>query len=92
MLCDLPQRLGETIPDFHNMELRIRQLRDAVAADPVGRAASVAGILADIERRADAMCFAERLHRKGSSPSAYAIAIRRSTICCLILLQGSLSV
>ncbi len=55
------------------MELRIRQLRDAVAADPVGRAASVAGILADIERRADAMCFAERLHRKGVLPSAYAI-------------------
>lgn len=50
------------------MELRIRQLRDAVAADPVGRAASVAGILADIERRADAMCFAERLHRKGVLP------------------------
>jgi Ser/Thr protein kinase RdoA (MazF antagonist) len=68
MLCDLPQRLGETIPDFHNMELRIRQLRDAVTADPVGRAAGVAGILADIERRADAMCFAERLHRKGVLP------------------------
>ena len=27
MLTDVDETLGETIPDFHNMELRIRQLR-----------------------------------------------------------------
>ena len=33
MLADIPDELGETIPDFHNMEFRLKQLRDAVAAD-----------------------------------------------------------
>ena len=36
MLADIPDTLGETIPDFHNMELRARQLAEAVAADPGG--------------------------------------------------------
>ena len=36
-LADIPDTLGETIPDFHNMELRARQLREAVAADKAGR-------------------------------------------------------
>lgn len=36
MLADIPDTLGETIPDFHNMEFRLKQLRDAVAADAVG--------------------------------------------------------
>ncbi len=35
MLSDIPVELGETIPDFHNMEFRLKQLREAVAADPV---------------------------------------------------------
>ena len=39
MLADIPDTLGETIPDFHNMELRARQLNEAVAADAVGRMA-----------------------------------------------------
>ena len=37
MLSDIPETLGETIPDFHNMELRARQLKEAVAADKAGR-------------------------------------------------------
>ena len=37
MLADIPDKLGETIPDFHNMEFRLKQLRDAVAADAAGR-------------------------------------------------------
>ena len=41
MLADLPEKLGETIPDFHNMEFRLKQLRDAVAADAVGRVKDV---------------------------------------------------
>ena len=31
MLADIPDKLGETIPDFHNMEFRLKQLRDAVS-------------------------------------------------------------
>ena len=33
MLADIPDKLGETIPDFHNMELRLRQLVEAVHDD-----------------------------------------------------------
>ena len=31
MLADVPEQLGEIIPDFHNMEFRMKQLREAVA-------------------------------------------------------------
>ena len=37
MLVDVPEQLGETIPDFHNMELRMRQLREAVKNDAASR-------------------------------------------------------
>ena len=30
MLTDLPETLGDTIPDFHNMEFRMKQLREVV--------------------------------------------------------------
>ncbi len=68
MLVDLPETLEETIPDFHNMEFRMRQLREAVAADPVGRVESVRELLDKLEARAEYMCQAERLHREGKLP------------------------
>ena len=68
MLADIPDKLGETIPDFHNMEFRLKQLRDAVAADAAGRVAEVKYYLDEIEKRADEMCKAERLHREGKLP------------------------
>ena len=68
MLVDIPETLVETIPDFHNMELRLRQLREAVAADPVGRVKEVQPLLDELEKRADEMCKAERLHREGKLP------------------------
>ena len=70
MLADIPQQLGETIPDFHNMELRARQLKEAVAADAAGRMASeeVQSILAEINESVEEMCKAERLHREGVLP------------------------
>ena len=40
-LTDLPGRLHDTIPDFHNTPKRIEQLEDAIARDPVGRASKV---------------------------------------------------
>ena len=68
MLSDIPVELGETIPDFHNMEFRLKQLRDAVAADAAGRVKEVRYFLDEIERRAEEMCKAERLHREGKLP------------------------
>ena len=50
MLADIPDELGETIPDFHNMEFRLKQLRDAVAADAVGRVKEVQYYLDEIEK------------------------------------------
>ena len=68
MLADIPDTLGETIPDFHNMEFRLKQLRDAVAADAAGRVQEVRYFLDEIEKRADEMCKAERLYREGKLP------------------------
>ena len=68
MLADIPDTLGETIPDFHNMEFRLKQLRDAVAADAAGRVKEVQYYLDEIERRAEEMCKAERLYREGKLP------------------------
>lgn len=68
MLADMPDTLGETIPDFHNMEFRLRQLREAVAADAVGRVKDVGYFIDEIEKRADTMCRAEQLYREGKLP------------------------
>ena len=37
MLADIPEQLGETIPDFHNMEFRMKQLHDAEADNKAKR-------------------------------------------------------
>ncbi len=68
MLADIPVALGETIPDFHNMEFRLKQLREAVAADAAGRLDEVKYYVEEIEKRADEMCKAERLYREGKLP------------------------
>ena len=67
-LTDLQEPLGETIPDFHNMELRISQLRQAVSRDVAGRVAEVRQELELIDAYAEEMCLAERLHREGLLP------------------------
>lgn len=70
MLADIPDTLGEPIPDFHNMELRARQLDEAVAADAVGRMAEeeVQAILKGILVHREEMCKAERMYREGLLP------------------------
>ena len=70
MLADIPDTLGETIPDFHNMELRARQLHEAVKADKAGRMAEpeVKAILEDLLPFEEEMCKAERLYREGKLP------------------------
>lgn len=67
-LADIPVQLGETIKDFHNMEFRLQQLHEAVAEDKAGRVAEVKDLLDELEKRADEMCKAERLHREGKLP------------------------
>ena len=68
LLTDLDEPLGETIPDFHNMTLRYRQLNEAVSADAVGRVGQVADLLRLVEEHAEEMCQAERLHAEGLLP------------------------
>lgn len=70
MLADIPVQLGETIKDFHNMEFRLQQLREVVAADPVGRVSEpqVQVMLRQINVRAEEMCKAERMGREGILP------------------------
>ena len=68
MLTDLPEPLGETIPDFHNMKFRMQQLREAVQKDAVGRMEKVRCLVDEIERDADEMCCAERLFQEGKLP------------------------
>ena len=50
------------------MEFRLKQLRDAVAADAVGRVKEVQYYLDEIEKRAEEMCKGERLHHEGKLP------------------------
>jgi Ser/Thr protein kinase RdoA (MazF antagonist) len=68
LLSDLPAPLGETIPNFHNMEFRIAQLNDALRDNAAGRVDSVRHLVDEIERRIPEMCKAERLHREGKLP------------------------
>lgn len=69
MLSSIPEGvIGESIVDFHSMPFRLQQLRDAVKNDAVGRAASVQGLIDELETRAEAMCIQERLYAEGKLP------------------------
>lgn len=68
MLSDIDETLGETIPSFHNIELRLDQLKEAVEKDVAGRVKEVKYYLDEIEKRAEAMCLGERLYREGKLP------------------------
>ena len=68
MLADIPVQLGETIKDFHNMEFRLQQLREAVKENKAGRVNQVKYYLDEIEKRANEMCKGERLYREGKLP------------------------
>ena len=70
LLTDLEAPIGEIIPDFHNIEFRLRQLEDAVAEDRVGqmREVEVQDFVTKIRKAADRMCLGERLYREGKLP------------------------
>lgn len=70
MLADVTANLGETIKDFHNMEFRIEQLKQACIEDVAGRfdEPAVQELLEELGKRAENMTLAERLGRKGKLP------------------------
>ena len=68
-LADLPfDALCESIPNFHNIEFRLWQLDEALKEDKAGRKAGVMDIVAEIDKRREEMCLAERLFREGKLP------------------------
>ena len=70
LLTDLEAPIGEIIPDFHNIEFRLKQLDEAVAKDCVGmmREVEVQNYVYRIRAVADEMCLGERLYREGKLP------------------------
>ncbi len=66
MLSDIDtSQLIETIPDFHNMEYRLQQFRDAVKDNKAGRLDQVMWMVDEIEKRAVEMCTPQQLFREG---------------------------
>lgn len=68
MLVDLPEPLGETIPNFHNMEFRLETFRQSVRDNRAGRLDQTRWMVDELLARADEMCRAEQLHRQGLLP------------------------
>lgn len=69
MLSDIPHdNLIETIPNFHNMEFRLEQFREAVKNNVAGRLSKTQWMVDEIEKRAWEMCAPERLFRDGKLP------------------------
>lgn len=69
LLSDLPgEPLYETIKDFHNMEWRLQQFRDAVKDNKAGRLEMVKEEVKAVEERAEEMCLVQRLGREGKLP------------------------
>ncbi|PTX18088.1 nucleotidyltransferase-like protein [Pontibacter mucosus] len=69
LLADLDAtQLHDSIPDFHNIENRLRLLAEAVKQDPVGRVAQVSKELGFVQQRAEEMSTIRRLGREGKLP------------------------
>ena len=67
-LSDLKIPLGESIPNFHNMEFRIQQLKDAIKANKAQRLNSVSELVNALLEDEFEMCKGERLYRDGKLP------------------------
>ena len=69
MLADIPHNeLIETIPNFHNIEFRLEQFREAVKTNAANRLTETQWLVDEIERRSEEMCMPERLFREGKLP------------------------
>lgn len=64
--------LDETIPDFHNLEFRLRQLREAMAENRADRLQWVGDLCEYLLSRSDEMLLAERLNQEGKLPKRVA--------------------
>jgi len=70
LLTDLQAPIGEIIPDFHNIEFRLKQLDEAIAADMAGRMKNpeVQDYVKKMKSAAERMCLGEQLYREGKLP------------------------
>ena len=69
MIADIPaNQLVDSIPDFHNVEFRVQQLKDAVKDDLVNRVEKTSWMVDELMKRADEMCLPQRLLRAGKLP------------------------
>ena len=69
MIVDIPtDQLIDSIPDFHNVEFRVQQLKDAVKENPTGRLEKTQWMVDELLKRADEMCLPQRLYREGKLP------------------------
>ena len=70
LLADVKEPIGEIIPNFHNIEFRLRQLDEAITADPVGRMKDheVQEFVKKIKDLSFEMSLGERLFREGKLP------------------------
>jgi len=66
MLSDLPEgTLGETIPNFHNMEFRLKQFKEAVDTNVAGRLGETRKLADALLERSETYCIQEQLYREG---------------------------
>lgn len=69
MIVDIPaNQLIDSIPDFHNVEFRVQQLKDAINENPAGRLEKTQWMVDELLKRADEMCLPQRLYREGKLP------------------------
>jgi len=66
MLSDIPEGMvGETIPDFHNMEFRLKQFGEAIDANAAGRLNEARELVDALLERSETYCVQEKLYREG---------------------------
>ena len=66
MLSDIPEgTLGEIIPNFHNMEFRLEQFREAIDANAAGRLDEAQEMVNELLQRSETYCIQEKLYREG---------------------------
>ena len=66
MLSDLPEgTVGETIPNFHNMEFRLKQFHEAIDANVAGRLDEAKEMVDALLDRSEIYCIQEQLYREG---------------------------
>lgn len=69
MIVDIPKEsLIDSIPDFHNVEFRIQQMKDAVQENATGRLEKTRWMVDELNARADEMCMPQQLLREGKLP------------------------